>query len=134
MTCQTKLLRLLFTSMGLCVLAPNCANADTSVKGMVPPVSTVVVIQAHGQAGSTDTLKFKFSTPVVPGAVAHAVAFCVGPAPSRTSDPCLQAVLEVDVRNGESQLAVIPASVFATNVLAVRNVIGVAVPFTVSLE
>jgi hypothetical protein len=121
-------------SMGLLALAPTGANADTSVKGTVPPASRVVVIQAHGQTGSTDTLKFKFFTPVVPGAVAHAVAFCIGPAPTPTSDPCLQAVLEVDVPNGEARLAVIPASVFANNVLAVRNVIGVAVPYTVTME
>jgi hypothetical protein len=42
--------------------------------------------------------------------------------------------VEIEVPNGEARLAVIPASAFANNVLAVRNYIGVAVPFTVTME
>jgi hypothetical protein len=134
MNWSSKFLKLMFAIFGLVGFGPLGADASTTLHGKIPPVSYLVVLQAHGQTGATDTLKFKFYTPMVPGAVPHGVAFCVGPAPGPSSDPCLQGVLSIDVPNGESRLAVVPANSFSTNVLAVRNYIGVTVPFSVTME
>jgi hypothetical protein len=134
MNWSSKFLKLIFAIFGLTCLGLLGADASTTLHGKIPPISYVVVLQAHGQTGVNDTLKFKFYTPMFPGAVLHSVVFCVGPAPGPSSDPCLQGVLSIEVPNGEARLAVIPASAFSTNVLAVRNYIGVTVPFTVTME
>jgi hypothetical protein len=134
MNWSSKFLKLIFAIFGLVGFGPPGVDASTTLHGKIPPISYVVVLQAHGQTGATDTLKFKFYTPMVPGAVLHSVVFCVGPAPGPSSDPCSQGVLSIEVPNGETRLAVIPASALSTNVLAVRNYIGVTVPFTVTME
>jgi hypothetical protein len=107
------------------------AFAYITLNGMVPVSSTgLVIIQAHGLGGTTsDALKFKFSAPAINAA--YALNFCIGPA----TNPCGSATsYVVNVPGGQERLAVVPASIFANNVLLVSQGTSRPVPFAVTIE
>lgn len=108
------------------------ALASVTLNGTLPPgTAPVVVLQANNQSGATDSIKFKFSAPAVNAGVAYALSYCIGPA----SNPCASPTsFVVQVPAGQSRLAVISASVFATNVLVVGQGTRRAVPFSVTME
>jgi len=104
------------------------------LNGTIPAgTKPVVIIQANKQSGATATgvLKFKFSAPAVNAGVPYAIDFCIGP----ESNPCgLPSSYVVNVPMGEDRLAVVDASVFATNILVVGQGTRVPVPFVVQIE
>ena len=84
-------------------------NAEQiTLNGMIPVGQAgLVILQAHKQSGTTDTLRFKFSAPAFNAGVKYATNFCVGPA----TNPCgLPTSYVVVVPGGEERLAVLPAS------------------------
>ena len=109
------------------------ARAYITLNGMVPVGKNgTVILQAHKLPGGTsDTLKFKFTAPSFNAGVAYALNFCVGPA----TNPCgLPTSYVVVVPGGEERLAVVPASVFANNVLIVSQGTARPVPYSVTIE
>lgn len=119
-------------AVGAIVLSTLCVQAVFAavvLKGTIPPGPTpVVIIQPHKQAGVTGVVKFKFSAPT-PGA--YTLGFCIGPA----ANPCGMATsYVVQVHGGKQSLAVVPASMFENNVLAVSQGTSSALPFVVEME
>jgi hypothetical protein len=128
----TKILQLVCASVALFGLVLHAADAATILKGTVTGTGTpgTVILQAHNQAGATDSLKFKFSAPKFNAGTRYYLQFCIGPAVS----PCAQTSYVVQVPDGESRLAVIPASVFTNNVLVVQQATRTTVPYAVIME
>jgi hypothetical protein len=113
---------------------PAQALGFEQLNGTIPAgTAPVVIIQANKQSGATATgvLKFKFSAPAVNAGVPYALSFCIGP----ETNPCgLPSSYVVNVPAGEDRLAVVDASVFASNVLVVGQGTRVPVPFVVQIE
>jgi len=99
------------------------------LKGTIPTGGApVVVIQPHKMGAIIGVVKFKFSAPT---AGAYTMGFCIGPA----ANPCGMATsYVVQVHGGKEQLAVVPASMFESNVLAVSQGTSSALPFVVEME
>ena len=110
-------------------LSVQAVFAAIVLKGTIPTGGVpVVIIQPHKQAGVTGVVKFKFSAPT---AGAYTLGFCIGPA----ANPCGMATsYVVQVHGGKEQLAVVPASMFDSNVLAVSQGTSSALPFVVEME
>lgn len=109
------------------------ARAYITLNGIVPVGRNgVVILQAHKLSGTTsDTLKFKFTAPSFNAGVPYALNFCIGPA----TNPCgLPTSYVVNVPGGEERLGVVPASVFANNVLVVGQGTTRPVPYSVTIE
>lgn len=120
-------------ALALLTLCIPEARAYITLNGMVPVGRNgIVILQAHKLSGATtDTLKFKFTAPTFNAGVAYALSFCIGPA----SNPCgLPTSYVVQVPGGEERLAVVPASVFANNVLVVGQGTARPVPYSVTIE
>jgi hypothetical protein len=113
---------------------PAQVFAFEQLNGTIPAgTAPVVIIQPNKQssASATGVLKFKFSAPAVNAGVPYALSFCIGP----ESNPCgLPTSYVVNVPAGEDRLAVVDASIFATNELVVGQGTRVAVPFSVQIE
>ena len=120
-------------ALALLTLCIPEARAYITLNGIVPVGKNgAVILQAHKLSGATtDTLKFKFTAPAFNAGVAYTLGFCIGPA----SNTCgLATSYVVQVPGGEERLAVVPASVFANNVLVVQNPTARPVPYSVTIE
>jgi hypothetical protein len=115
--------------LGAVLLLPVTSNAAITLDGTVPVGRAgVVLIQANHQTGATGVVKFKFSAPQKG---AYTLGFCIGPA----SNPCgMSTSYVVQVMGGESQFAIVNASVFENNVLVVQQGTSTPAPFSVTME
>jgi hypothetical protein len=130
MKTPVRVLLLTAIAITLSVLIVQRAFAYLTLNGTVPAGGTVVILQAHHQPGATGTLKFKFSAPA-PRPGGYAFNFCIGPA----TNPCgVPNAYVVVVPASEERLAVVPASVFANNVLVVSQGTKDPLPFSVEME
>ncbi len=103
--------------------------AQITMTGTVPAAKTIVLIQPFKRGSPTGVVKFKFSAPS--GPATYTLGFCIGPA----ANPCGTInSYAVQVPGGEERLAVVAASLFLTNVLAVGNPTSTPVPFAVAME
>jgi hypothetical protein len=127
-----KALIAITVAFALAIVYVPQARAYITLNGMVPVGRAgMVILQAHKQAGTTDTLKFKFSAPSFDAGVAYVLSFCIGP----TANPCGQPTsYVVQVPGGEERLAVVPSSVFVNNVLVVGQGTTRPVPYSVTIE
>lgn len=128
----TKAVTAIMIAFALSTTCVPEARAYITLNGMVPVGKAgVVILQAHKQTGTTDTLKFKFTAPTFNAGVKYALDFCIGPA----TNPCgLPTSYVVNVPGGEERLAVVPSSVFANNVLIVGQGTTRPVPYSVTIE
>lgn len=128
----TKAVTAIMIAFALLTICVPEARAYITLNGMVSVGKAgVVILQAHKQAGTTDTLKFKFTAPSFNAGVKYALDFCIGPA----TNPCgLPTSYVVNVPGGEERLAVVPSSVFANNVLIVAQGTTRPVPYSVTIE
>jgi hypothetical protein len=129
---KTPVRALLLAAFGLTLLMliVQPAFAYLTLTGTVPAGGTVVILQPHHQQGATGTLKFKFSAPA-PRPGGYAFNFCIGPASNPCGGPTAYVVV---VPASEERLAVVPASIFADNVLVVSQGTKTPLPFSVEIE
>lgn len=121
------------TALAVLTLFVPEARAYITLNGIVPVGKNgIVILQAHKLSGTTtDTLRFKFTAPSFNAGVPYALSFCIGP----SSNPCgLPTSYVVQVPGGEERLAVVPASIFANNVLVVGQGTTRPVPYSVTME
>lgn len=128
----TRALMAIMIAFALSTICIPEARAYITLNGIVPVGRAgVVILQAHKQTGTTDTLKFKFTAPSFDAGVKYALDFCIGP----STNPCgLPTSYVVNVPGGEERLAVVPSSVFVNNVLIVAQGTNRPVPYSVTIE
>jgi hypothetical protein len=121
------------TALALLTVYIPEALAYITLNGVVPVgANGIVILQAHKVSGATtDTLKFKFTAPSFDAGVPYALTFCVGPVTNPCGSPTSYTV---QVPAGEERLAVVPAQVFANNVLVVGQGTRRPVPYSVTIE
>ena len=129
MTGTSKSLIVTLMAAGFLAVQTPPAFAAVTLSGTAPVSrSPLVIIQPHNQSVARGVVKFKFSAPT---AGAYTMGFCIGPA----ANPCGMATsYVVQVPGGQERMAVVDASIFEKNVLAVGQGTSQALPFTITME